>query len=285
MSKSTTDLKIIYKRTEQLLNYILHTYYIKIDACNDFILPKEWDFKNRINPNFHMAYVRGGKGSYIYGDNHNDKMLKGKIYFFSRGYCHSRMLNQNELPHLVLLRFSILHKDTHKPINIKKPYGFSFETHKSIYISLLTNLIYNYHHTEKKFGRTIASTILKQLLFELLNDIDCKINRKVTDSRIRKTTIYIHNNIEKNIPLDELCQLAGLSKNYYRKLFKDHYGMHPKSYIINARLEKAEHYLMETEYSIKYISGLLGYSDQYSFSKQFKEKKGYAPTKFRNNQL
>ncbi|MCT4543175.1 MAG: AraC family transcriptional regulator [Vallitalea sp.] len=285
MSKSNTNSKIIYEKMEQLINTMLHTYYIRIDACNDFILPKEWDFKNRVNPNFHMAFVREGKGSYIYGDNQNDEMLKGKLYFFTSGYCHSRLLNKSELPHLFLLRFSILHKDTHKEIYVKIPFGFSFQTNKSLYITLLTKLIYNYHNTERKYSRNIASTILEQILFELINDIDCKLNKKPTDSRLRKTTTYIHNNIEKNIPLDELCQLAGLSKNYYRKLFKDHYGMHPKSYIINARLEKAEHYLMETEYSIKYISGLLGYSDQYSFSKQFKEKKGYAPTKFRNNQL
>ncbi|MCT4598404.1 MAG: AraC family transcriptional regulator [Vallitalea sp.] len=282
MSKSNTNYKKIYKKYEPLVNRILHTHYIQIDYCNDFVLPIDWDFKNRINPNFHMAYVRKGKGSYIYGNNQKDDMIKGKLYFFTSGFCHSRILDKSQLPHMILLRYNLIHSYTRKAIIVKEPFGFSINDNHNLYATLLSKLVSNYHEATKKYGQVVAATILEQMLYELMNDITVQLTPKITDSRLRKTAEYIHENIGQHITLDELCQIAGLSKNYYRKLFKAQYGLYPKAYIIQVRLEQAEQLLMETENTIKDIAQSLGYSDAYSFSKQFKDKKGYSPSGFRN---
>ena len=220
MSKSNTNYNQIYEKLEQLVNSIAYTHYIQIDACNDFVLPIHWDFKNRINPNFHMAYVRKGKGSYIYGDNQIDEMNKGKLYFFTSGYCHGRILNKNQLPHMILLRFSLFNRNTQKPIAVKQPFGFSINVDNNLYVSLLSKLVWNHHQSAKKYGKAVATAILEQILYELMNDINCQLAPKMSDIRLNNTIRYIHNNVEQNISLDELSQLAGLSKNYYRKLFK-----------------------------------------------------------------
>jgi AraC-like DNA-binding protein len=284
MGKSNIDFKGISEVMNHMLEGYINDYHMGINACNDFVLPMDWNFKNRVNANFHLAYVRKGSGSYNYGsNNYNDVMKAGKIYLFSTGYCHSRTLNKRNLPHMVLMRFNMFNNKTNEPIKIQEPFGFSIEDNYSRFNNLLTDIIRNYHSSTKQYGKKIAESILEQILYELADCVSSlKIPRNI-DKRLRNTAEYIQVNIHKHITLDELCHIAGLSKNYYRKLFKEEYGLYPKAYIINKRLEQAERLLIKTEYNIKEISQLLGYSDPYSFSKQFKEKIGYPPSLYKKH--
>lgn len=282
MSKSNSDYKNLSRLLNNMLDEYMNDYHIQINACNDFRLPIDWDFKNRVNPDFHLAYVRRGSGSYNYGlDNYRDIMKTGKIYFFSTGYCHSRTLNKQDLPDMILMRFNMINNNTNEPIEVKEPFGFSIPDNHSILHNYLTALINNYHNPTKSYGKKIAMSILEQTLYELAENVMSLQTPRNIDKRLRKTVEYIQLNIHRHIPLDELCHIAGLSKNYFRKLFKAEYGLYPKAYMINMRLEQAERLLMKTEYTIKEISQLLGYSDPYSFSKQYKEKRGYPPSLYR----
>ncbi len=49
------------------------------------------------------------------------------------------------------------------------------------------------------------------------------------------------------------------------------------------KLRHARELLCETDCKIQNIAAELGYSDQYAFSKQFKEHMGISPSKLRNN--
>lgn len=284
MGKSNTYFEEISKLLGEVLEEYTGNYYIQIDACNDFVLPMDWDFYNRINPNCHLAYVRRGSGYYDYDTCEKvDTMKQGKLYFFSTGYQHSRMLDKRNLPHMVLLRFNIIHIRTGEPLSFKKPFGFSIQDRQSSYDNMLTNMVQNYDHPTKKYGKRIATSQLEQILYELLESTSSQYLPRTVDKRLRRTIEYMQVNIHQQISIDRLCKIAGLSKNYYRKLFMKEYGLFPKAYMIQMRLEHAEHLLMETEHTIKEIAHNLGYSDPYSFSKQYKEKRGYPPSMYRTH--
>lgn len=80
--------------------------------------------------------------------------------------------------------------------------------------------------------------------------------------------------------LDSLAQRAGYSKNQFIRLFKQATGTTPYAYLINARIAKAKHLMLFSDYTITQIAQLLGYNDLNHFSAQFLKKTGCYPTEY-----
>lgn len=82
------------------------------------------------------------------------------------------------------------------------------------------------------------------------------------------------------IAVGELAQKCGISESYFKKLFLKKYGVTPKKYIIELRMNYACDLLKMGEYSVTRIAEMCGYSDIYFFTRQFKEQLGVSPTEF-----
>ncbi|MCP3966640.1 MAG: helix-turn-helix transcriptional regulator [Lentisphaerae bacterium] len=79
----------------------------------------------------------------------------------------------------------------------------------------------------------------------------------------------------------ELARECGYTTDHFIRLFKKYCGTTPNDYIINARIQEAESLLMFSEHSISRIADILGYSDEFCFSRQFKSRRGISPSKFK----
>lgn len=278
MSKSNTINQLTTQSYERLLSVMQSAgSTIRIDACNDFVLPKDWGFKNRRNSNFHIGYVRKGKGHYKY-NSIQDPMTKDKLYFFSNHCTHSRVLDIHDLPHMILIRFSI-YDNQGRIVQPDTPFAFSQHVGNTICPQLLSDLHRHCNSFNDVHNEEIGKLILKQLLYHLLI-IQLKSTEPI-DHRIEKAIAHIHTNIHCSLSLDTLSRIAGLSENYFRKVFKKHMNMYPKDYIIHTRTNRAKQLLMETDLPISAIAEQLGYSDTYCLSKQFKKRTGFAPSYFR----
>lgn len=77
-----------------------------------------------------------------------------------------------------------------------------------------------------------------------------------------------------------LAALLGVSEVYFRKLFLSHYGVTPKQYILNLRIQKAKQLLTDTPYTVTAISELCGFGSLYHFCRAFKTKVGLTPTQY-----
>lgn len=78
-----------------------------------------------------------------------------------------------------------------------------------------------------------------------------------------------------------LAKACNVSEVYFRKLFKAHFGISPKQFIIDIRLRRASQLLTEARRSISEISEATGFSNQYHFSRIFKERFGVTPSEYR----
>lgn len=101
-------------------------------------------------------------------------------------------------------------------------------------------------------------------------------------ARISVAADYIHACYTQNLQLEDIAAAACLSKFHFLRLFKQVYKMSPYQYIQQLRMEKAQHYLTETNESIYNIAELLGYENSNSFSRIFKQRTGLYPTQYRN---
>ena len=100
-------------------------------------------------------------------------------------------------------------------------------------------------------------------------------------SRLYPALRYISDSFRSKIPISDLAGICGMSEKYFITLFRKSIGVTPGHYIVELRMRKALEYIDEQRYSVKEISYMLGYPDQYSFSKAFSRYYGTAPSKYR----
>ena len=97
-----------------------------------------------------------------------------------------------------------------------------------------------------------------------------------------KIIAYIKNNISRMIVMRELEEEFHLAYTSINKLFLDNMGTTVKNYIITAKIEYAMELIKNTDMLFSEISELVGYSDNFHFSKIFKKHTGFTPTEYKN---
>ena len=112
---------------------------------------------------------------------------------------------------------------------------------------------------------------------------------KVSSANLRKqhplgsVIEYIAENIQSpELSNTRLARQIGISEVYLRKLFLACYNITPKQYILDIRIKKAKHMLINTPFTVTAISEECGFSSVYHFCRAFKNKTGMAPTEYAN---
>jgi len=151
----------------------------------------------------------------------------------------------------------------------------------------------NLRHLIEKICNCFASkplgykTEAKKNLYSLLNAIMVQSMSEKNNStgyyNIKKAVKYLEENFMKSdINVEQLAALSNISPVYFTNIFKEFYGVTPKSYIINLKLEHAKELLLSAHHSVVEISELVGYSDPAYFSTAFKKFYGYTPSEYKN---
>jgi two-component system response regulator YesN len=110
------------------------------------------------------------------------------------------------------------------------------------------------------------------------------ISEKKTESTndvVEASKAYIEANYTKNITLDDLSMAVNISSYYLSRIFKENTGENFIDYLTRLRIERAKELLSSTQYSMKEIGVMSGYSDPNYFSKSFKKNVGVTPTEYR----
>lgn len=90
---------------------------------------------------------------------------------------------------------------------------------------------------------------------------------------------HINNNYMYNLRVEDIAQNFGISRVYLTKVFKERYGTTVKDSILQLKMEYAK-ILLSGGLSVAETSLLVGYSDQFVFSKAFKRAYGKSPSHF-----
>ncbi|MEN0049820.1 MAG: AraC family transcriptional regulator [Bacteroidota bacterium] len=96
------------------------------------------------------------------------------------------------------------------------------------------------------------------------------------------TKRYIDTNFDHDLNLDLLAHLQFTSKYHLIRIFKKYYGVTPRQYLINKRIEKAKKAL-KNGLSVSDACYMTGYDSIGSFSNLFKAKTGMSPSAYRKS--
>ncbi len=93
----------------------------------------------------------------------------------------------------------------------------------------------------------------------------------------------VYKNPSLNWTVEKMARELNLSRSYFQSLYKKHFAVSCTEDVINARIAHAKILLSSTLHPIGQIALECGYSNAEHFIRQFKEKVGISPQKFRNS--
>ena len=87
----------------------------------------------------------------------------------------------------------------------------------------------------------------------------------------------------KDFSLERAAEQSFMGEAYFRRLFKKEFGISPKQYVINRRIEYAKALIIAGYFSVGEIAEMCGYNDHKHFSSEFKRLVGVSPSGYGYN--
>lgn len=105
--------------------------------------------------------------------------------------------------------------------------------------------------------------------------------KAMADKCLSKALSAIHSQPEHKWRVEDLAEIAGMSRSNFAKKFQSEIGRTPIDYLRDWRLMRARRMLTSTEFSIEDIAEKCGYDSVPSFSKLFKNRFNIGPSGYR----
>ncbi|OUS74869.1 hypothetical protein B1748_20010 [Paenibacillus sp. MY03] len=127
-----------------------------------------------------------------------------------------------------------------------------------------------------RLRRVIASTIEEAV------DANPEPTRTDYEEVVNLVCRYMETHYPNKLTLRELAQQFGLSESHLCKLFKKYKDESPIEYLLKVRIEQSKKLIVENpSFKFKEIAELVGFADQYYYSRVFRSQTGCTPSEYR----
>ncbi|NLB80793.1 MAG: AraC family transcriptional regulator [Clostridiaceae bacterium] len=135
----------------------------------------------------------------------------------------------------------------------------------------------------------LIKTYLEQFLISLIRSdtaVDKKTNssaKKTNEDRIVEAIVlFLKNNINRQLSLDEICRDICFSKSYIKNLFNQKKGCGIMQYFALLKTEASKRLIEEGTLNFTQIAEKLGFSSVHYFSRFFKKNTDMSPRQYSN---
>ncbi len=125
--------------------------------------------------------------------------------------------------------------------------------------------------------------LLRQLLIPFISKVNGNSDSSLMDSINVFSLIldYIEKNLHENISIPFLADMAHLPSLEFSAEFFKAFGLPPKQYLVQRRIDRAKVLLVCSDKTIKEIAAVVGYDNEFFFYRIFKKYTGLTPTEYR----
>ena len=260
-------------RNEELL-YAEQKFQLQVSEISYGFLDSKWKHKN-LRAAFTRIYIPlAGEGE-ITVDGTTIPLTVGNIYVIPAGLsfsCDCPQYMEKIYVHLVLTQpdGSDLFWGIHSCIVLPDQGNWANQA-KELYEA--NDLISALHF----------KLLLHQIVCEALSCTPPHTNELPSYSPHTKAALhYIGKHLSASLTIQEIAAALFISKNLLQKQFKEDLKKPIGQYIDERIMARAEQYLLADQLSIKDISEMLGFCDQFYFSRKFNQAHGISPLRFRH---
>jgi len=104
------------------------------------------------------------------------------------------------------------------------------------------------------------------------------LKRGLSRIQLRRVTAYIENNLEQDLSLAALAQVAHLSASHFKTLFKRSTGFAVHEYVIRRRVERAKQLLTRSELVASQVAASAGFAHQSHMARAMRRVLGVTPS-------
>ena len=112
--------------------------------------------------------------------------------------------------------------------------------------------------------------------------VTTEVSGGLSPSKLRQVINYIQGNLERNLSLAQLAQVAHVSSHHFGKLFKQSMGVTPHQYVMKCRIEKAKQLLVNKQITLAEVSLATGFCHQSHFNNAFRRYTTMTPRQYRD---
>ena len=107
----------------------------------------------------------------------------------------------------------------------------------------------------------------------------------IQDFYIQSTVDFIENHYMNEISVEDMAANLGLNRSYFSKIFKKATQKSPQDFLIQYRINKACELLRSTGMPIVQVAHLVGYNNQFHFTRAFKKLMNLPPQEWRKRRV
>ena len=127
-------------------------------------------------------------------------------------------------------------------------------------------------------------SLLYRIMAELEKQAQQRYYPSSTQKRIQPSVDYLHEHFQdSSLRVEILAEQSGFHPRYFAKIFKDIYGVSPKQYLTQLRMERARELILSNRYTISQVAQMTGFMEIYHFSKTLKHEHGISPSDYSKN--
>jgi AraC-like DNA-binding protein len=125
--------------------------------------------------------------------------------------------------------------------------------------------------------------ILRQLLTPFMSQVSEPNDTGVLEQLdlFSRVLNHIYQHIDKPLEIPELAALVKMTRGAFSAGFRQAFGLSPKHYVIQCRIDRAKILLVRTDAPIKKIASQVGYENEFFFYRIFKKYTGTTPNEYR----
>lgn len=253
-----------------------------IYVCAKAFHQKGW-IENRYHPTFTLWLVTGGDVS-INIEEKRYLLNKGDAYLFTPNIPY-RATTTCENCEFIYIHFNLFTLNEQNLFNIFEfnPFISSATTKK--YFDVFFSAFQDFDPTDGISFLALKGAFML-LISKIVQDNFFKFSAEKTSGifsgKLQSLLEHIEENLSRKISIKELSSTLFMSEKYFIVYFKSIIGLTPHQYIVERRMKKAYDLLNQNGFSVSQTAEMVGYPDQYSFTKAFKSKYGFSPTRIKN---
>lgn len=241
---------------------------------------------NNVRDNYVIHYIQRGKGTFASANHSMVTLQAGDVFILPKGVPCFYQADSKEPWSYFWLGLSGIKIRAMLSGSILSTQNYLRQVQDSKFCQSLQNLFEAAHSPSSLTNDILIEALLYYTFYNLNIEYPTKRrkNSATKDEQLRAAITYLRQNFEdSSLSIIDLCNKMDLSRSYLYTLFKNNLGLSPQQFLINLRMEQAKEYLANTDNTIQEISRIIGYNDEFTFSKAFKKYSGFSPKVYRQN--
>lgn len=284
ISRILSRLKLAF--TTNLMNYDSEWCRIAYSGHEN------WNYNLHSHSFYELHFCLSGECTFTIGDNTNVLVRKGEFLLIQKNIPHQLIYVSDDFIKLVSGFHISFAGDTpdqkiletaYQSAESLRTYQATDEMH-NIVMLILAEVQRNHLALVEAVCSHIGLLVI-EIGRVLQPDYEpCKLLRiNENDERFIQIQQFIRENISTQIKREDVANHICLGIKQLSRIVSNYTGYSLARYILKEKIDYSKKMLIDTKYSIKEISGVLGYSDEYNFSRAFKGMEGMSPLQYRKS--